>query len=142
MEVILGNHENKMQKFLRKERDNVPVHYLWCFTNLFKTTKVVSQDDFLAWIESLPMLLEREGVLLAHAGVNILNPTEPSEGCNVYGNLTPYDKRKSDWWKAYDGNQLVVWGHLIPPGRQPMYSSIPTPPTNLLSFGKTNDLRS
>ena len=109
---VLGNHEVKMLEFITGHRpQGVPPHYLWTLHNMINVTKVVRQNELIGWLQSLPTLLERNDTLIAHAGINILNPKEPSVACNVYGNPTPYDRRHgSRWWEMYDGNQLVVWG--------------------------------
>ena len=120
--VLLGNHEVKMLKFFLRERETVPIHYTWMFNNLFNETQTVSQSDFSEWIEGLPMLIERNNVLITHAGVNVLNPTEPNISCNVYGNPTPFKNlRSQNWWEMYERDQLVVYGHLVTRDGKPFY---------------------
>jgi len=122
--VIRGNHEQKMLQFLKGERpQGVPLHYHWILNELINVTKVVTKKDLIDYLDSLPLLIERGGALVAHAGINILNPKEPNVSCNVYGNPTP-DNRKRDqkWWLQYEGNQMVVYGHLVTPNGLPMFT--------------------
>jgi len=121
--VLRGNHEQKMLAFLKGERDSVPTHYHWVLNDLINTSRIVTKDDLISYLESLPILIERNNALIAHAGVNILNPTEPNISCNVYGNPTPFDRRPGQkWWEQYEMDQMVVYGHLIPKDLKPMFA--------------------
>jgi len=120
MKVLLGNHENKMKKFFERKKDYVPAHYLWAFENLFETTKVVTQPEFEAWLQGLPLLLQRGEDIIVHAGINVFNPTAENEACNVYGHATPTERR-TDWWELYNGSQMVVYGHVVPKDWKPYF---------------------
>jgi serine/threonine protein phosphatase 1 len=129
VKCLMGNHERKMLSFLKGQRDTVPPHYYWAIKNL--NDHGVSKDALVGFLEGLPTILvsrqdvNRMGgrvvlsgqstllpsdIILVHAGVNVENVLDPDPSYTVYGKFKP--KEMHDWWDVYNGENLVVYGHL------------------------------
>lgn len=122
VKCLLGNHEIKMIEFLEGKRDSLPKHYYVALNDLVKNG--VDLDDLYQFLINLKSIYVLEShmqkYVLAHAGVNIKNPTKKDLSMNVYAGF-PQDKsmpivKKKDinnyWWDNYDGDEIVVYGHL------------------------------
>jgi serine/threonine protein phosphatase 1 len=119
---ILGNHELKMLQFLKDEKPWLPKHY-YQFLNEF--SKKYSIKDLIGFIEKMPMLITENiggrDFIFTHGGINLEDPRTPNLSCNVYGNFDPkvaapvIADRDDDWWNFYDGDDLVLYGHVSHP---------------------------
>lgn len=126
---VMGNHERKLLRFIQNDDKNAPPHYKYVIEKLGKTTL----EEYIA---KLPILLNIDGVLLVHAGVNPKNPTKENISWNVYGSdpkrnnstlikikekLQKYEEitqeedeilnNKVEWFDLYDGPNMVIYGH-------------------------------
>ncbi len=130
---LQGNHERKMLKYLLNERDSLPPHYYWALDNLKRIG--VLGANLTHFLSGLPTILvyERYGmglwgpiretrsddsqwaqvsnrfVIFVHAGINIHHPLDPDPSFTVYGDVKTKGK---EWWERYDGENLVIYGHL------------------------------
>ncbi len=102
---IMGNHERKMLRYLKGEINYVPKHYYY-FLNQF--SKKYDINLLINFLENLPTILEVGPYILVHAGVNVYKPEYPDLDANVYGK----SYYGGDWWKKYDGDRVVVYGHV------------------------------
>lgn len=127
IKVLRGNHEQKFIQYLKGERKTVPAHYYWALNNL--VDKGVKIDDFFNFLISTPLLINLDDVIIAHAGVLPENPLEENVSANIYGSLpsnlpmpipNPKDG-KTYWWDLYQGDYLVLYGHLSTFDGQPRY---------------------
>lgn len=118
IEATVGNHELKLIKFLRGEVPVLPVHYYIALQHLMN---VITPGELLNYLESMPMMIDGDGFRVVHAGVNIQAPNEENVSWNVYGNF-PKDEpmprpQAGDghwyWWDHYQGEKLVLYGHLV-----------------------------
>lgn len=124
---LMGNHEMKLLKWLRGQYpQGVPPGYVRAWRQLQEIG--VHKDEMIDWLEKLPILLaftrsgypkplhrlDGEAVLVAHAGVDIANPSQPDVSMNVYGKLVT--EKENRWWANYKCSPLVVYGHTTSPG--------------------------
>ena len=75
-----------MLRFLRGERDTLPLHYYWAINNLYDNG--VSMQELVDFLVGLPLLIRVEDAIVTHGGVLIDNPYQPDISANVYGSLT------------------------------------------------------
>ncbi len=111
IQAVRGNHEQKLLKFLKGERDTVPNHYLHAMSLL---AGVCQADELEDYLEALPLQISLPGHIITHAGVNLENEYEPNISSNVYGTWKP-----KPWWTYYKGQSKVVYGHLPSGGKSP-----------------------
>ena len=122
--VIMGNHERKMLDFLKGRRKHVPYHYIWAIENLQKNG--INTCELIKFLEDLPTIIHFDSfgniipkgtvnfpsgsdLIITHAGINPYNPLDSSLDCTVY---LDKDKHGIPWWDRYDGDTLIVYGHL------------------------------
>jgi hypothetical protein len=122
---ILGNHEKKYIDYLTNKKDTLPSHYIWALNNLIDYG--VEVKDFLDYLHSLPMIINYGNVIFTHGGIVPHNPLEHNVSANIYANFN-YDKKmplvkdndnNQYWWDIYDGDYLVLYGHLCSEDSQP-----------------------
>jgi hypothetical protein len=119
---ILGNHELKILQYLTGRKSWLSKHY-YQFLNEF--SKKYNVADLLRFIERMPMLIAGKigsrDFIFTHGGINLQDPRTPNLSCNVYGNFNPdvpapmNAGKDDDWWNFYDGNDIVVYGHVSNP---------------------------
>lgn len=120
---ILGNHELKIWQYLNGQKSWLSKHYSY-FLHQYRDHgyDVQKLSDFIA---SMPMLVNfRSGgrdLILVHGGIDLTNPRRQNLSCNVYGNFDPKNAtpaspdQDDDWWNFYDGDDLVIYGHINRP---------------------------
>lgn len=140
---LMGNHERKMLKWLKGEKDEVPPHYYWAVRNLYKHG--VGKKELVEFLEKLPTMLifspeatigsqvwdpvEEEHrkylygseIVIVHAGVNVHDVMDPDPNYTVYGD----SKAKLPWWDRYHGPNLVLYGHLSEKDNKPRMRYMP-----------------
>jgi hypothetical protein len=123
---VLGNHERKMLQYLKGERKTVPKHYSWFLDNFID--KKCSKEQFIEYLESLPLIIKiNDDTLVTHAACVLEDPFKEDISANVYGFFDPtkrmptpwLDTTKSYFWDKYDGDPLVLYGHLTCKNNEP-----------------------
>jgi hypothetical protein len=118
IKVLRGNHEQKFIKYFSGGTKSLPPHYYWAINNL--VAHGVKVQEFVDFINSTPLIIQDGNHIITHAGVLIDNPLEENVSANIYGHL-PSDKPMpipdegdgyTYWWDLYDGNYLILYGHL------------------------------
>ena len=111
---LLGNHELKLLQYLNGEKRWAPKHYYLFLHDLVDKHGAGAVDELRDFISAMPTLVNTDGMILVHGGIDVTNPTSPSLQCNVYGNFDPETRvdRDQDWWNAYNGDALVLYGHI------------------------------
>lgn len=120
MTVMLGNHEIKMIAFLEGRYGELPPHYYTAMNILYNRAHV-APNTLLSYLKGLPLLEDFGDFIVTHAGVLLDNPTKEDISANVYGSLPPSQKMpiptdddgKKYWWDGYDGDKLIIYGHLV-----------------------------
>lgn len=119
---IQGNHDRKIAKLLKREKGEYTDYLKWSVTKLL--AHGVTPTELLDFIENMPTLvhLREHNVVVTHGGVLIDDPTRPDVSANVYGSFTPDQPMpnlmqgkhltKEYWWDKYQGETLVVYGHI------------------------------
>jgi serine/threonine protein phosphatase 1 len=107
IKCILGNHEVKMRKFLVGERSNVPKHYLYAIDQLLQ---IVTKKELLEFLYSMPEIVVENNYIAVHAGVDPQDPEGSDMSYCVYGK--PITQEQTDWMKQYDGDKLIIFGHM------------------------------
>jgi len=131
--VYRGNHEDKMLSWLLGKREGLPVHYYVAMNLLMEHG--VAPSELLAFLESLSVLGDFGEYMVVHGGVVIDSPATLDVSMNVYYRqgrnryasdvlmsqdasviggvpiLAPNDGRY--WWDLYDGDKLVIYGHVV-----------------------------
>ena len=114
---VKGNHDLKMERYLKGERSHLPFHYLWAIDNLKKHG--VTRSKLIEFLESLPIMKIIGNNIIVHAAVDVNDPLREDVSINIYGNLDPEKKMpkpKKDeryWWDDYSGPYDVYYGHLV-----------------------------
>ncbi len=139
IEVFMGNHEYKILQWLRGEFDWLPSWYYVAMNLLVESG--VTPLELMEWLEARPQLRVEGNVILTHAGVILDAPEVLNTSMNIYyspgRNLFAadagfvYESGKRQvfsrpefqqvkahdepycWWDIYQGEQLVVYGHLV-----------------------------
>ncbi len=117
--MLEGNHERKMRNFLIGKIPDVPTHYHFALQLLEQHG--VTRPALLTFLNSLPLVVEFGGIIVAHAGVNLTDPLRPDADANIYGHLRadepssmpPKADGKAYWFDQYEGDRLVIYGHLV-----------------------------
>jgi hypothetical protein len=115
MICIRGNHEEKMLKYLKGERQDVPAHYHYFLNNFSKKYKI---SDLVEFLESLPLIYKiDENHIVAHGGVLTTMPLEEDLSANVYGKhkLNKYSQKfesNERWSDHYKEEVVVYYGHI------------------------------
>lgn len=116
-EVLMGNHEHKLLKYLKGERQWIPPHYIYALNQIIDSG--VSVQSLQTWLEKRPLMYSTPDFLVVHGGIYLDNPTKENADINCF-----YKKGKnylSDgtlifpndyWWDVYAGEKLVIYGHL------------------------------
>lgn len=122
IQVVMGNHELKMLKYLRGERNWLPPNYHWALDKLIGGDRpLLTRAGLTGWLESLPQMLHLKelNALVVHGGV-APDPLEPCVSWNVYGRPPLPEGRKRNpkednppWWHDYAGTLKVVYGHTV-----------------------------
>ncbi|MCC7349866.1 MAG: fructose-bisphosphatase class III [Phycisphaerales bacterium] len=117
MEMTLGNHEAKQIGFLSgTRRKGLPPHYHYALRELEKR---IPMDAYLEWLGKLPRIIRiGEKCLVTHAGVCLDDPWREDDSANVYGHIVSQNVRGEiedgkHWWDLYQGEVLVLYGHLV-----------------------------
>lgn len=100
-EVVIGNHELRFLKYVRKQETGHAV-----FDELKR--QVSDQLDFwISWIESWPSYIDCNEFIAVHAGF----PPGPIAQVerSVLANIRMHEDRA--WYEHYHGQKLVVFGH-------------------------------
>lgn len=115
---VLGNHDRKLLRILRRERapGRVDVDELVARAG-------ASRDDLIAWLESLPLFLDHDDHVVIHAGLDPrwAHPSEMTEpvlltlrGWDTEADR-PGDDRDRPWFELWPDDRLqgklIVFGH-------------------------------
>lgn len=115
VKCIRGNHEQKMLDYLEGRRNWLPKHYYYFLHEFSKKYKIVDLIDF---IHQMKLLIPLDNYILTHGGIDLGNPYAENVSCNIYGRFDPTkpmpanSDSKTDWWNIYDGDPIVVYGHI------------------------------
>lgn len=131
--TFMGNHEYKTMHWLQGRRDWLPKQYYVALNLLIEHG--VAPNELLAWHEGLPFMESTDSWLVTHGGVVIDSPDTPDLSMNVFysqnrniyfadvgrervGNEPKMAKPDAGdgnvyWWDLYQGDKLVIYGHLV-----------------------------
>jgi hypothetical protein len=116
---ILGNHELKILQYLTGRKSWLPKHYyqfLNEFAKKYDIAELVNSIERMPWL--ITDIIGGKDFIFTHGGINLESPRIPNLSCNVYGNFDPNlpkpqtAGKDDDWWNFYDGNDIVVYGHI------------------------------
>ena len=124
IQSVLGNHEDKLVRYLEHEKSNKknPILLDEDENNIIKN---LDEKD-IAFLKSLPLFLQYENITILHGGIqnhhNLKNLTKKEKSkilrmryLDSEHNFISYGKEDEDsifWADLYDGNQgFIVYGH-------------------------------
>ncbi len=124
IQSVLGNHEDKLVRYLEHEKSNKknPILLDEDENNIIKN---LDKKD-IAFLKSLPLFLQYENITILHGGIqnhhNLKNLTKKEKSkilrmryLDSEHNFISYGKEDKDsifWAELYDGNQgFIVYGH-------------------------------
>jgi serine/threonine protein phosphatase 1 len=116
VQCILGNHEHKMLEYLEGRRSWLPKHYYYFLHEFTKKYKISELIDF---IKNMKLLIPLDRYILTHGGINLEDPYKEDLSANTYGRFNPsepmpaYSDKETDWWNIYDGDPVVIYGHIV-----------------------------
>lgn len=121
IKAIKGNHEKKALDYLTGKRTHLPPHYYSAYQQL---TSIISRDEIIQYLESLPQIIKFDDkTLITHGGIVLEDPWKEDVSANIYGNLKepiPMDDSTTKfWWDRYQGDILVIYGHVVTQHDQP-----------------------
>lgn len=121
-QVFMGNHEYKMMAWMQGRREWLPKAY-YVAMNILMAHGVAPQE-LLTWLEGRPLLGDYPGFIVTHAAVDPSAPLVENVSWNVYGTSPDrvplkVGEKQVYFWDVYDGEKLVVYGHLVCPDNLP-----------------------
>lgn len=135
IQTFMGNHEYKTLQWLLGRRDWLPKQYYFALNLLMEHG--VKPQELLEWHEKLPLIRRYfyksaisvsvpfakipapKSFIVVHAAIDVTDPIRQNISWNIYGNmLEPMPKPQDGdgkvyFWDAYDGDELVIYGHLV-----------------------------
>jgi serine/threonine protein phosphatase 1 len=109
--TICGNHDKKVKWLIDDKKDiTYKKFYQIALDNL--SNKGIDLKKVSEYIENLPLIKEFDNHILAHAAINLCDPTTENEYINCFGNyLEQYEATFSDWWNFYSCEKTICYGH-------------------------------
>ena len=124
-EGILGNHCNKLLRYLRKKRDGISTKDMKLSNGLQATIEAFAEagleSEVLEWLDTLSLSLTIGSVLVAHGAYRDDVPVGQLKNLNLFGevlshqpNADGYPQRVDNWKHDYNGKMThIVVGHEI-----------------------------
>ena len=91
-EAVLGNHDLKVIQKAEQGDWRAP-------------------RDAVDWLKSLPLMIEEEGWVAVHAGLNPDGVTTRGQAVRLRRWPDDEDLSNPFWWECYSGPKLVIYGH-------------------------------
>jgi len=116
---VMGNHENKLQRYLKGNKVNVD-HGL--NKTLDELSKIAEADvlDIRLWLLDLPLIIKMGNAVVVHAGINPEKSIYKQKRENLLytRNWNPHTKSfntdgDKPWYEYYEGKETIYFGHEV-----------------------------
>ena len=122
---VLGNHDHKLRRYLRKKRDGISTKDMKLTNGLDETIREFVhaglEFEVLAWLETLPETIQIGSVLITHGAYREGVSAGHAHNLSMFGEVLSqqptadvYPQRVDSWKHDYDGDLThIVVGHEI-----------------------------